>query len=227
MPSSQYYHISKLMHMIIALKPLKVLDVGTGFGKYGALCREYLDLWDGRQKYEFATQIDGVEVFKEYITPLHHFVYNNIYNDNIITVIRKLEMGYDLVLLLDVLEHFDKEEGRFLLDSLLSKNTGVLISTPKHPSAQKDAFGNIYETHRSAWSKQELSQMANIFFISDNISYICYITKHADSIKRLKIRMNQLNVERQPFSLKKTKGFLASIPGVHKIYRSLRKAKHV
>jgi hypothetical protein len=68
MPSSQYYHISKLMHMIIALKPLKVLDVGTGFGKYGALCREYLDLWDGRQKYEFATQIDGVEVFKEYIT---------------------------------------------------------------------------------------------------------------------------------------------------------------
>ena len=56
-------------------------------------------------------------------------------------------MGYDLVLLLDVLEHFDKEEGRFLLDDLLSKNTGILISTPKHPSAQKDAFGNIYETH--------------------------------------------------------------------------------
>jgi len=129
-------------------------------------------------------------------------------------------------LLLDALEHFDKEEGRFLLDSLLSKNTGVLISTPKHPSAQKDAFGNIYETHRPAWSKQELSKIANIFFISDNISYICHITTHADSIKRLKIRTNQLD-ERQSLSLEKTKGFLASIPGVNKIYRSLRKAKHV
>jgi hypothetical protein len=38
--------------------------------------------------------------------------------------------------------------------------------------------------------------------------------------------MKQLNVERQP-ALKKTKGFLASIPGVHKIYRSIRKAKRV
>ena len=227
MPSSQYYHISKLMHIIIALKPLKVLDVGTGFGKYGILCREYLDLWDGRQKYEFASQIDGVEVFKDYITPLHHFVYNNIYNDNITAVTSKLEMGYDLVLLLDVLEHFDKDEGRFLLESLLSKNTGILISTPKHPSEQRDAFGNIYETHRSAWSKQELSQMANIFFIPDNISYICYLTKHPDYIKNLKKRMKQLNMERQPFAMKKTISFLASIPGVLRIYRSIVNTKRI
>ena len=67
--------------------------------------------------------------------------------------------------------------------------------------------------------------MANIFFISDNISYICYITKHADSIQKLKIRMNQLNVERQQFSLKKTKSFLASIPGVYRVYRSLTKTR--
>ena len=126
--------------MIIALKPLKVLDVGTGFGKYGALCREYLDLWDGRQKYEFATQIDGVEVFKEYITPLHHFVYNNIYNDNIIAVIRKLEMGYDLVLLLDVLEHFDKEEGKFLLDKLVVKEYWHIDIYTQTPQRSKRCF---------------------------------------------------------------------------------------
>lgn len=215
------------MHLIIALKPMKVLDLGTGFGKYGVLCREYLDLWDGRQKYEFVRQIDGVEVFKEYITPIHHFVYDNFYNDNIVSVINKLEMGYDLILLLDVLEHFDKDEGRFLLDKLLTKNTGILISTPKHPSAQGDAFGNIHETHRSVWSKQELSQMAKIFLIPDNISIICYITKNADSIKKLKKRIKELNNDRQPSFLMKTKTFAASIPYVLRIYRSLVNTKRV
>ena len=31
--------------------PSSVLDIGTGFGKYGLLCREYLELWDGRENY--------------------------------------------------------------------------------------------------------------------------------------------------------------------------------
>ena len=53
MPSSQYYHISKIMEMIISLDRKSVLDIGSGFGKFGVLCREYLELWDGRQKYEF------------------------------------------------------------------------------------------------------------------------------------------------------------------------------
>jgi hypothetical protein len=45
------------MDNIIALKPKSILDIGTEFGKYGVLCREYLELWDGRQKYEFTRRI--------------------------------------------------------------------------------------------------------------------------------------------------------------------------
>ena len=99
MPSSQYYHISKLMEMIISLNPKSVLDIGSGFGKFGVLCREYLELWDGRQKYEFNRRIDGVEVFQEYISPLHRYVYDNIYNENILDIVQKLKIRYDLVLL--------------------------------------------------------------------------------------------------------------------------------
>jgi len=111
MPSSQHYHISKIMDNIIALKPKSILDIGTGFGKYGALCREYLELWDGRQKYEFTRRIDGVEVFGKYITPLHKFVYNNIFSEDIIELIDRLDFKYELVLLIDVLEHFNKDQG--------------------------------------------------------------------------------------------------------------------
>nr|MBA3284464.1 glycosyltransferase family 1 protein [Nitrosopumilus sp.] len=156
MPSSQYYHISKIMEMIISLKPNSVLDIGSGYGKFGVLCREYLELWDGRQKYEFKKRIDCVEVFKEYITPLHKYIYNYIYNNNILDLVTNLDYRYDLILLIDVLEHFEKKEGSDLLKKLVKNNNGVLISTPKKPSPQKDAFGNIYETHRSRWTNNDL-----------------------------------------------------------------------
>lgn len=182
------------MDIIIALNPSSVLDIGAGFGKYGVLCREYLDLWDGRQKYEFARRIDAVEVFREYITPLHRFVYSNIYNENILTLVNKLDFSYDLVLLIDVLEHFKKEEGVMIVKKLLSKNNGILISTPRNPSPQKDAFGNVYETHRSKWAKQDLTKIGHCYFLSDNISIITHITKEQNSShsldKKIKIMKN-------------------------------------
>jgi hypothetical protein len=78
------------MDVIYNLNPGSVLDIGSGFGKYGLLCREYLELWDGRQKYqEFLRRIDGVEVFGKYITPVHRFVYNNIYSEDITTLVER------------------------------------------------------------------------------------------------------------------------------------------
>ena len=109
------------MDLIISVKPFSVLDVGSGFGKYGVLCREYLELWDGREEYKFLRRIDGVEVFENYITPLHKYIYNNIYTENIINLVNNLDYSYDLVLLIDVLEHFSKEEGLLLLNKLFKK----------------------------------------------------------------------------------------------------------
>src|ERR671921_274943 len=192
MPSSQYYHISKIMEMIISLKPNSVLDIGSGYGKFGVLCREYLELWDGRQKYEFEKRIDCVEVFEEYITPLHRYVYNNVYNKNILDLVSSLDYKYDLILLIDVLEHFEKKEGSDLLKTLLENNKGILISTPKKPSPQKDAFGNIYETHRSQWTNNDLLSLGECHFIDDNISLICDASKSKESILKFKKNIKDL-----------------------------------
>ncbi|HII30270.1 TPA: glycosyltransferase family 1 protein, partial [Candidatus Woesearchaeota archaeon] len=80
MPSSSHYQISKIMNLVVKLNPSSILDVGVGFGKYGVLCREYLELGDGREEYDkFLRRIDGIEAFKNYITPLHRFIYDHIY----------------------------------------------------------------------------------------------------------------------------------------------------
>jgi 2-polyprenyl-3-methyl-5-hydroxy-6-metoxy-1,4-benzoquinol methylase len=132
MPSSQHYHISKIVSLIITLNPGSVLDIGTGFGKYGMLCREYLELWDGRKKYsEFMRRIDGIEAFEDYITPVHRFVYNNMYIEDALKIVDKLDFKYDLILLIDVLEHFEKSTGRSFLEKMLQLHGGVLVSTPK------------------------------------------------------------------------------------------------
>ncbi len=196
MPSSQHYHISKIMDLIMALKPKSVLDIGAGYGKYGVLCREYLELWDGRQNYyERLRRIDGVEVFENYITPLHKYVYDHIYIGDIIKLVSQIDFKYDLVLLIDVLEHFSKLEGESLMTKLLEKNIGILISTPRKPTVQKEAFGNVYESHRSRWRKQELARFGNSYFINDPVSFIGYISQK-EHIQKLKSELILMKIKK-------------------------------
>jgi 2-polyprenyl-3-methyl-5-hydroxy-6-metoxy-1,4-benzoquinol methylase len=209
------------MDLIISVKPFSVLDVGSGFGKYGVLCREYLELWDGREEYKFLRRIDGVEVFENYITPLHKYIYNNMYTENIINLVNNLDYSYDLVLLIDVLEHFSKEEG-------------ILVSTPKKPSPQQDVFGNAFEIHKSLWKKEELSTLGKHYFIRDNISHIVYITREQHSLNNLISRLKILKRSRNSSlvkSLKSTKNSivkslkkkLSSIPLIVRVYRKFKR----
>jgi len=166
------------MDLIIKINPNKILDVGTGFGKYGVLCREFLELWNGKQEYHnFLRTIDGIEIFLDYITPLHHFIYDNIFVGNALDLVEKIDKMYDLVLLIDVLEHFNKNSGRLLINRLLKTSKGILISVPKIIGNQKDSFNNIYETHRAQWSKKELTDLGYSTFIYDEFSYVLYIGK--------------------------------------------------
>ena len=222
MPSSQHYHISKIMDIIIAQKPSSVLDIGTGFGKYGVLCREYLDLWDGRQKYEFVRRIDGVEIFENYITPIHEFVYNKMYTGDIKKMIDTIDFSYDLVLLIDVLEHFNKQDGKSLLNLLVAKNNAVLVSTPKNPSPQEDAFGNIYETHRSKWTKEELSNIGECYFLADKTSFIVYISKDKNPLTELQKKLRILTSSKNPTPITNLKKWLISHTPLFKIYKKLR-----
>lgn len=198
MPSSQHYHISKIMNLIVALKPNSVLDIGSGYGKYGVLCREYLELWDGRQNYnQRLRRIDSVEVFKDYITPIHDFVYDHVYVGNILTLIDEIHFHYDLVLLIDVLEHFSKTDGTFLLKTILERNGGIIISTPKNPTVQTGAFGNVFETHMSKWTKSELDAIGDSLFIRDSVSVIGYLSKNRQ-MRKLKNELILKNIEKNP-----------------------------
>lgn len=154
MPSSRYGSIPFVLDLVIKMQPKSILDCGIGFGKWGVLFREYLDIWKVNKPFqERVTRIDGVEIFSEYENSVWK-VYDNIYTGNIIDLIPELSVHkYDLLFMGDVIEHLDKEEGKNLLKELSYNH--IIVITPLHVLKQETVYNNQYETHKSEWRYQD------------------------------------------------------------------------
>ncbi|MHC1760372.1 MAG: glycosyltransferase [Negativicutes bacterium] len=153
MPTSWYQAIPPILDQIQIEKPQSILDIGVGFGKYGLLLRDVVDIpYERYHKNQWQIIIDGVEAFELYRNPLHDFVYDHIYYGNVMEIIDQLP-SYDCILFIDVLEHFTKEDGRKLIDKLLlHTRKSLIVSTPLYPAEQNAYLGNQYEKHISQWS---------------------------------------------------------------------------
>ena len=192
MPSSQPYQINKIVELIRFTNPKSLLDVGVGFGKYGFLSREYLELWDGRNEYnDWKTQIDGIEVFKEYLNPVHDYIYDDIFIGNASDILPTLKTKYDLVLVIDVLEHFGYKEGMELVEKCCNIAKNILISTPLNPDPQEGVFGNDFEKHKFRWHKKHFAHISNKYCLYVASSLIIYIGEDALTVKS-KVRNESL-----------------------------------
>ncbi len=185
MPSSHFSQINEIVELIYLTKPTRLLDIGPGFGKYGLLAREYLELWIKPKEYGKRTvRIDAIEAYENYITNVHQNIYDNIYIGDAIEILPRLKNKYDLALLIDVLEHQTPENGRKLLSQCAAQARNMIISTPKKVKEQEDTFGNPFERHRSQWKKNDLAEHGKMFFVPNPISIICYLGVNATEIQR-------------------------------------------
>ena len=152
MPTSDYHAVSDIMGEIQRLSPKTVLDIGVGFGKWGVLCREILDARFGRcRPDDWEASVVGCEVWPVYRNPAWR-CYSQVY---ISKPGRAFPDGYDfgppgveLVLMIDVLEHFDDNPGREILRKLVAQNKHVIVSVPNGVMEQGETFGNPYEAHK-------------------------------------------------------------------------------
>lgn len=167
MPTSVPYCIPIIASVARQLRPASVLDVGVGFGKYGCLFREYLDIWEAKSvdeypKSRWRTRIDGIDATREYITPLHRFIYDEIYVGDVLSIIDTLGQ-YDVIVMGDVLEHFEKNVGNDLLNKLY-EHTGrcLLLTFPPNCAIEHDVLGNPYEAHRSNWTRADFRRFDQV-----------------------------------------------------------------
>lgn len=136
-----------------------ILDIGAGFGKYGMLLRERMDVRFKRyNKEDWVTRIDAVESYKDYINPIYKYVYNTIHHNRIEAIIDNLP-NYDIILMIDCLEHLEKVDGKELLIKLSDKTDKLLIlSFPNIYQSRAGAdWPNPLERHRCLWTEEDVS----------------------------------------------------------------------
>ena len=162
MPLSNYKITSKLMLEVKTITGIKsVLDVGAGFGKYGVLLREHLDISHGRYaKEEWQVVINAIEYYKPYITPLHKYIYNEIFISDVYDIVDFIQ-DYDCILIIDCIEHMNKSKGKEVLRKLYNKcNKLFLISFPTTCNKEENScWPNHRETHRCLWTVEELQEV--------------------------------------------------------------------
>jgi SAM-dependent methyltransferase len=128
-------------------------------------CETVLDLGCGRGfnsplQGMALTQALGVDIFQPYLEECRQ---KDIYSGYIQADIREIEFKdspFDAVLMLEVLEHLTKEEGRRLLDRCASwARKKVIISTPNGYLWQDRYDNNPFQEHKSGWSVEELRNL--------------------------------------------------------------------
>lgn len=160
MPSSRFGYIPWVVENAMLIAPKTVLDIGVGYGKYGLLMREYLDLWHGDGTLDRRTRIVGIEAHAPYLQGWQEAIYDELIVGDAAEVLP--DESFDLALLIDVLEHFEMEAGHAFLQSLTRIAANVLICTPAQDSPQGAAFGNEFECHRSLWTVGDLMAHGNV-----------------------------------------------------------------
>ena len=131
--------------------------IGVGFGKFGFLIRQYLDLRpDKKGGFEkWSINLDGIEIHEDYLTPVHDYIYDEIFIGNAIDILSEKNLYYELILAVDVIEHFNKEDGIIFMNLCKGRSSNLIISTPYIYYEQGEEYNNIYETHLSGWDVED------------------------------------------------------------------------
>lgn len=163
MPSGPLIGAQIIVDAVSSVSPTRILDLGTGTGKWGFLLREQLEFAVNRiDRADWRITIDGVEGCPQYVGDHQRAVYNEIYVDDVLRFLRSYAgPHYDVVLALDLIEHFEPEDAVEMVSRALDVSTYAIIATPKGYYPQ-EGHENALERHMSWWPKTALRKLADI-----------------------------------------------------------------
>lgn len=167
MASSFSSQIPSIIHLVSKIAPTSVLDIGKGFGKYGFLLHEYLGI-DNTKKLDptlslnqqSRLRIDCVEVDPDLMLPHLNQLYNNIFFENVLKNYEKYQ-AYDLILMIDIIEHLEKDAAIKMLKHFLAKGSTVIVATPID-FFEQELYESVFEHHVSHWTVSDFTKIANV-----------------------------------------------------------------
>jgi SAM-dependent methyltransferase len=146
MPVSHWLPDKITKKMLKNIKVQKVLDIGSGAGKYGKMVREF---------HRKAKSI-GVEIDASYIEQFKlDEIYDEVWCMSAADLIeKKLDESYDLVIIGDCIEHLRKSQGIDLLNFLVYRTKYLLIHYPNR-YVQDSVDEHTHEAHISFWTESD------------------------------------------------------------------------
>jgi hypothetical protein len=163
MPLSIWLGLEDCLQAITDRRPSSILDAGIGFGLFGHLFRQYLDVWEGRiQRDDWRIRIDGIEIDPRRIQPHSRYLYSDVFVGDIrkLVPVHASKFQYDVIVFGDVLEHLPKEEAMLLLRQAVALATMlVVLRIPLGDGWRKEGREEP-DHHRSVWSADDFSGLA-------------------------------------------------------------------
>jgi hypothetical protein len=170
MPLSIWRGLEDCLEAIVERRPESVLDAGIGFGLFGHLLRQYLDVWEGRiERSQWRVLIDGIEIDERRIQPHARYLYDHIYVGDIRALVPQhgVQTRYDVILFGDVLEHLPKAHALVLLrQSIALAAKLVAVRIPLGEGWRKEGR-EAPDHHRSTWSLNDFSGLASTIYQYD------------------------------------------------------------
>jgi hypothetical protein len=105
-------------------------------------------------------KIDAVEVDQDLLLPHLSQLYNTVYTGDILTTYTSLP-SYDLILMIDIIEHINKNEAKEMLKYFLSRGSRIIIATPLK-FFEQSLYESEYEHHVSHWTSKDFAALAKI-----------------------------------------------------------------
>ena len=157
MGTSNWQQIPFCIEVLMKIAPMRVLDVGVGFGRWGMITREFGDVWYNRIfPRDWQVHVEGIEAFEANLAPYHEHFYDQIHRGDAADILETLPGPWDLVIFGDVIEHFAKDVGRRLLERSLARSAYVLVNVPLGEDwEQVDKYENEYERHLAEWFPED------------------------------------------------------------------------
>jgi len=149
------YHnklISRLFHTVVYCLKRELAD-----------CHSVLDLGCGSDspiKYCDIPYSVGVDAFRPYLEVSKK---RKIHTEYILANITELNFkpnSFDAIVLIEVLEHLSKKEGKTLLKKAENwARKKIIITTPNGYLPQGEMSNNPYQVHRSGWTVEEIKKL--------------------------------------------------------------------
>jgi hypothetical protein len=188
MASSFISQVSNIVYLVSQIKPKSILDVGKGFGKYGFLLHEYVGINNSKRlnpaqtlKEQSDILIDAVEIDDQLLLPHLDQFYNKVYRGNILEMYSEL-INYDLIMLIDVIEHLEKKAAIKMLQFYSQKKINIIIATPSKFFNQH-LYDSKYEEHVSFWELTDFKKISNVEYQKVDGGTIFFLTPERIDIR--------------------------------------------